>query len=133
MKVDPVAAHIIGTSILLASGLGLFCMRKRLLQVFALFLLGFLLLEILISSVGFGKALWWAIHLPSAIVLGADETLERHGVIPSTVFHLADLVLWSALLSIPMAIRLTTLKKKETDATASRPLDPGHGRSAPDP
>jgi len=23
--------------------------------------------------------LWWAIHMPSAIALGADEILERHG------------------------------------------------------
>jgi hypothetical protein len=37
--------------------------------------------------------------MPSAIALGADEILERHGAVVSTVFHLGDFFLWSALVT----------------------------------
>ena len=43
---------------------------------------------------------WWCLHLPSALLLGGDEILERHGLLLSTVAHLADLLLWGTLIAV---------------------------------
>ena len=50
--------------------------------------------------------------MPSAVLLG-DETLERHGLLISTIAHIGDLVLWSALLSIPVAVKVRLDKKRQ--------------------
>ena len=106
MRVDPATVQI-ATSALIPATAALACIRLRLLQIFAVHLFGFLVLDGVLLFLGFGGELLWVIHMPSAAVLGWDEILERHGVWVSTILHFADLVFWSAILSIPMAVQLS--------------------------
>jgi hypothetical protein len=64
-------------------------------------LAGFLVFELLCFVTGLEilAPIWWAVHTPSALALGADEILERHGAVVSTLFHLGDFFLWSALIT----------------------------------
>jgi hypothetical protein len=115
MRVDATAAYI-GMGIVFALSGGLFVTRKRMLQLFAAFLFFFLLLEITLVAIPLpfdsARAIWWTVHLPSTAVLGFDEILERHGIFISIIGYLADFIFWSALLSIPMSVKLH-LEKKE--------------------
>jgi hypothetical protein len=72
---------------------------RRELRFFVACIAGFLAFELicLITPLDSLRNVWWTVHAPSAILLGVDEILERHGVVVSTVFHLADFVFWSAL------------------------------------
>jgi hypothetical protein len=42
---------------------------------------------------------WWLLHTPSILLLGVDEIVERHGPLVATTLHLADLVLWAAVVA----------------------------------
>jgi hypothetical protein len=66
----------------------------------------FLIFEFLyvVASFRFLEYIWWTVHLPSAFALGADEILERHGKVVSTVFHLADFLIWSAVVTSMVAL-----------------------------
>ncbi|MCD6050665.1 MAG: hypothetical protein K0Q55_2068 [Verrucomicrobia bacterium] len=100
MKIDPQSVYVgMGVVGAIAGGLGI--LRRRLLRVFAWCLAGFLVFELLCSLTRseFLAPVWWAVHLPSIIALGGDEILERHGAVVSTVFHLGDFFLWSALIT----------------------------------
>ena len=44
--------------------------------------------------------LWMTAHIPSMAALGMDEIVERHGVVISTLGHLADLLLWASLMTL---------------------------------
>jgi hypothetical protein len=114
MKVD-YTAFLISSGVLVYISMMLFCIRKRLLRIFLSIFIGFIVLEFLLPFLGIGQGLWWCIHLPSVIILGVDETLERHGVFISTFFHFADLILWSAILMIPVALKLKEMKKEKKD------------------
>jgi hypothetical protein len=100
MKIDPQSVHVgIGIVSVVAGGLGIW--RRRLSRIFAACLAGFLVLELFCFIVGVELLIpvWRAVHIPSAIALGADEILERHGAVVSTAFHLGDFFLWSALIT----------------------------------
>ncbi len=100
MKIDPQCVYIgMGAVGIIAGGLGIWC--RRLLRVFAVCLAAFLVFELLcvLSGLEFLVPIWWAVHIPSAIALGADEILERHGAVVSTTFHLGDFFVWSALIT----------------------------------
>jgi len=100
MKVDQQSVYVgMGVVGTIAGVLGLW--RRRLLRIFAVCLAALLGFELLCFLTGpdFLVPVWWAIHMPSAIALGADEILERHGAVVSTVFHLGDFFLWSALIT----------------------------------
>ena len=100
MKIDPQSVYVgMGVVGAIAGGLGIW--RRRLLRIFAVCLAGFLVFELLclVAGLEFLVPVWWAVHMPSAIVLGADEILERHGAVVSTVFHLGDFFLWAALIT----------------------------------
>jgi hypothetical protein len=100
MKIDAdsvyVGMGIVGT---FAGCLGVW--GRRLARIFAASLAGFLAFELfcLVASPELLRFVWWAVHMPSAIALGADEILERHGKLVSTAFHLADFFLWSAVIT----------------------------------
>jgi len=100
MKIDPQSVYLgMGVVSVIAGGLGTW--RQRLARIFAVCLTGFLIFELLcfLTRLDFFIAVWWAVHTPSAIALGGDEILERHGAIVSTAFHLGDFFLWSALIT----------------------------------
>ena len=100
MKVDPQSVYVgMGAVGAVAGVLGLW--RRRLARIFAVSLAGFLAFELLCFLTGLNLLVpvWWAVHMPSAIALGADEILERHGAVVSTAFHLGDFLLWSALIT----------------------------------
>ena len=106
MKIDPQAVQ---TGI---GALGLFaaCVapwRVRLLRVFAISLAALVLFEWVCLATGFDPLvwLWWLVHMPSAIALGADEILERHGRVVSTAFHLGDLLFWPAIVTAVVWLR----------------------------
>ncbi len=42
---------------------------------------------------------WIILHLPSILILGLDENLERHGVIATSAGLVADYLLWAVLLA----------------------------------
>jgi hypothetical protein len=89
MKIDPESIYVgMGAVAVVAGGLGIW--RHRLSRIFAVCLSCFLAFELFCFLVGqeFLVPVWWAVHMPSAIALGADEILERHGAVVSTVFHL---------------------------------------------
>jgi len=100
MKIDSRSVYfgmvIVG---IVAGGLGIW--RRPLSRVFAVCLASFLVFELFCFLVGpeFLIPVWWAVHMPSAIALGADEILQRHGAVVSTAFHLGDIFLWSALIT----------------------------------
>ena len=80
MKVDQQSVYVgMGVVGTIAGVLGLW--RRRLLRIFAVCLAALLGFELLCFLTGpdFLVPVWWAIHMPSAIALGADEILERHG------------------------------------------------------
>ena len=100
MKIDPQCVSFgMGVVGAFAGVLGIW--RRRLLRIFAASLAGLLAFELLcfLTGLEFLVPVWWAVHLPSTIALGADEILERHGALVSTVFHLGDFFLWSALVT----------------------------------
>ncbi|MFO1487441.1 MAG: hypothetical protein U1F65_03090 [Verrucomicrobiota bacterium] len=100
MKIDPHSVYVgMGAVAVIAGILG--ALRRRLLRVFAVCLAAFSFFELFcfLSGLEFLVPVWWAIHMPSAITLGGDEILERHGAVVSTVFHLADFLLWSAVIT----------------------------------
>jgi len=100
VKIDPQSVYIgMGAVCAIAGCLGFG--RRRLARIFAVSLAGFLFFELfcLVASPDFLRGVWWLVHLPSAIALGADEILERHGALVSTTFHLADFFLWSAVIT----------------------------------
>jgi hypothetical protein len=98
MKVDPQSIQIGMAVVAFIAALLGFC-RRRLARVFACYLAAFLAFELFCALVRFDwvESLWWMVHMPSALLLGADEILERHGALVSTVFHLGDYFLWSAV------------------------------------
>lgn len=98
MKIDP---HSIHTGVG-ALGLIAVCLapwRVRLLRIFAISLTVLVFFEWICLATGFDWLvwLWWLVHFPSAIALGVDEILERHGPVVSTAFHLGDLLFWSVI------------------------------------
>ena len=100
MKIDPQSVYVgMGIVGAFAGCLGIW--RRRLARIFAASLAGFLLFELfcLVASPDFLRGVWWLVHMPSAIALGADEIFERHGALVSTAFHLADFFLWSAVIT----------------------------------
>ena len=100
MKIDPQSLYIgMGVVATVAGGLGMW--RRRLSRMFAGCLAVLVAFEFVCLIVGleFLVPVWWAVHLPSALALGADEILERHGAFVSTAFHLGDFFLWSALIT----------------------------------
>jgi hypothetical protein len=109
MKINPTAVNIT-CAVLLPIAASLIHIRKRTIRIFATFLLGFLILEITQNLIGVGEALWWIIHTPSVIALG-DEIVERHGILISTAGHVADLFLWSAVFSLPIAFKAHKAEK----------------------
>jgi hypothetical protein len=101
MKIDPQSVYLgMGIVGAFAGSLGIW--RRRLVRIFAVCLAGFLLFELLCLLGGFEllTPVWWTVHMPSAIALGADEIVERHGVFVSTALHLGDFFLWSALITL---------------------------------
>jgi hypothetical protein len=80
------------------------------------YLAAFAVLDLGMMWSGIGEALWWLIHSPSAIALGLDEILETHGAVVSTTAHVADLVFWSALLTVPIIVRTHRFRKRERDS-----------------
>src|SRR6266700_3962219 len=77
MKVDPQSVYVgMGAVGTVAGVLGLW--RRRLARIFALSLAGFRAFELLCFLTGLNLLVpvWWAVHMPSAIALGADEILE---------------------------------------------------------
>jgi len=73
--------------------------RNHLLRYISISLLVLVGLELLLVYVPleFLGFFWWHLHFPSIIALGADEILERHGWLVSTVWHAGDLLLWSLM------------------------------------
>jgi hypothetical protein len=104
MKVDNAGFHV-GLGILASVDFILFIKARKRLKLFSIILFGFLCLEIILQYIPSKVAwsLWWFIHIPSAVILG-DEIFERFGIIISTAAHLLDLVLWSAMIMIPMLV-----------------------------
>src|SRR2546421_4513663 len=100
MKIDPhgvyVGMGVVGT---VAGGLGIW--RRRWSRIFAVCLAAFLLFELfcLVVSPPILEGVWWAVHMPSALALRVDEIVERHAILVSTVFHLGDFFLWSAIIT----------------------------------
>jgi hypothetical protein len=81
--------------------------RSSFLRLLGRAVLCFIGLELVLVVVG-GEvlgSLWWAIHLPSALLLGVDEILERNGLVVSTLAHFADLLLWSAVAAAALSIQ----------------------------
>lgn len=111
MKCDPTSVTIVTAAFIPVAG-ALFCIRRKPIQIFAVFLAAIAVLDLVVMWSGVGGVLWWFMHFPSAIALGVDEIMETHGVLVSTAAHTADLVLWAALLSVPIALRAHRLKKK---------------------
>jgi len=100
MKIDPHSVYVgMGLVGAVAGGLGI-C-RRRLSRIFGVCIAAFLLFELfcLVVSLPFIEGAWWGVHMPSAIALGVDEVVERHGAVVSTAFHLGDFFLWSALIT----------------------------------
>jgi hypothetical protein len=100
MKIDPHSVYVgMGVAGAVAGGLGIW--RRRLSRIFALCLAAFLVFELfcLVVSPPFLEGVWWAVHMPSAMALGVDEIVERHGVVVSTALHLGDFLFWSALIT----------------------------------
>jgi hypothetical protein len=112
MKITEPALYsgILGQSIVY---LCLLCSRKRIPTIIGSYGLGLSLVELVcalltvslvVQSIPFGLMVpiffaWWWIHIPSAVFLGVDEIVERHGAFLSAVAHFADLLLWTATLS----------------------------------
>ena len=120
MKVDP-RAFFTGIGILAVIATALFFTGKKILQLFASILLGLIILDLLLIFVPsrLTEEAWWILHLPSAAILGFDEILERHGLFISTIFHFADLILWSAVIIAPLTIR-EYLQRKTKSSKWSR-------------
>jgi hypothetical protein len=57
--------------------------------------------------------------MPSAVTLGGDEILERHGPIASALFHIGDFFLWSALITgLAVLVRGSTSRRDLSEAGA---------------
>jgi hypothetical protein len=100
MKIDQNSVYVgMGVVGAVAGGLGLW--RRRLPRIFAACIAAFILFELfcLVVSPPFLGGVWWAVHTPSAMALGVDEIVERHGAVLSTAFHLGDFFLWSAAIT----------------------------------
>lgn len=120
MKCDLTAVSIVTGAFIPIAG-GLFWLRRRALQFFAMHLAFLSVLDLLLVWVGVGERLWWLIHFPSDILLGFDEILERHGLLVSTIAHVGDLVFWAGLFTLPIAIRIAC----QTNANQHTQASPG--------
>ena len=68
-----------------------------------------------------GEAGTMVLHLPSIVVLGGDENLERHGVLITTLGSLADLLLWALLGTVLTTLldRVGLMRSRESSADAA--------------
>ena len=109
-KVDERALYV-GLASLTGVGVVLYRVRSRFLFQFSVAIFSFVGLEVLLGIVGTeaAGAVWWLIHSPSALALGVDEILERHGVVVSTLAHIGDLLLWS--LVVASGVTVATRKR----------------------
>lgn len=127
MKIDSQIIFVgMGFVGVVAGGLGLW--GRRLSRIFAVCLVGFLFFELFcfITGLELLVPIWWAVHTPSAIALGADEILERHGAVVSTVFHLGDLFLWSTLITGILWLK----EMRRRDGAIAEPRAAEHGSRA---
>lgn len=118
MKIDPKSVYVgMGVVGVVAGCIGIW--RRRLLRIFAVCLAGFLVFELFCFLAGLKLVVpvWWAVHMPSAIALGADEILERHGAVVSTVFHLGDFFLWSGIITGMFWLR----DRRQRDEVVTKP------------
>jgi|SRR6185369_7181443 len=130
MKINPQSVYVgMGVVGVVAGGLGIW--RRRLSRIFAVCLAGFLAFELFcfLVALQFLAPVWWAVHMPSAIVLGADEILERHGAVVSTAFHLGDFFIWSALVTGVFWLR----DKRRRHVVAAEPCAAPNGGPAKQP
>jgi hypothetical protein len=74
----------------------------------------------------FLEGVWWAVHMPSAMALGVDEIVERHGTVVSTALHLGDFFLWSALITGVFWFR----EKRRRHEAVAEPCAPPNGGPA---
>jgi hypothetical protein len=127
VKIEPQSVYVgLGVAGALAGGLA--CWRRPFVRVFAGVLGVFIAFELvcLLTALRLLGAAWWMIHIPSAIALGGDEILERHGPAVSAVFHVGDLLLWSALVTIVcMLVIKNGARGPAAAAEADAPERPG--------
>lgn len=111
MTVDFLSVQTGAAGLMLVS-FGLFFIRKPFVQFFAAFLFVLLALELLLPYVGVGNEFLRIVHAPSAFLIGGDGIpTAGDGTWGGAAFHLADLVLWSAVLAVPFAMRETWWRK----------------------
>ena len=127
MKCDPTAVTVAATA-LIPLAAGLYCVRLKAIRNFAVFLGMFALLELTLMWSGSEESLWWLMHMPSAIALGVDEILENHGRFVSTLAHVGDLVFWSTLAAMLMAVKRRKSERisGSTNPTYSKPAVRSH-------
>jgi len=90
---------------MLCATVAMFSVGKETVRRFAITLATLTALDLLANLVGLGPFFWWSpLHWPSTIALGADEIVENHGVVLTTVGYIADLVIWAIVITAVICI-----------------------------
>lgn len=121
MRLDPTMTHIALGGL---AGITAFCATKwKFLRTWFLVLCVLSLLDLAANLLGFGPFFWWSpLHLPSTAWFGVDEILEHHGALKTTLGYVLDLVLWSAVIAVGIAL---WKRKKKTPDSLPSPTQPG--------
>ena len=117
MKCDPISVTICTALFVPLSGV-LCLIPSRVIRIFSISLAGISVFDLLNFWIGIAEPVWWLMHLPSTIALGADEILERHGIFLGTVGHVSDLIILATILTA--AIFIAFLRQKNIKIVAQQ-------------